>query len=195
VIFEDDYDSEYRYSGRPIPALQGLDRAGVVIFAGSFTNVLFPALRLGYVVVPESMVEIFAAAESVSTHHPPLIDQAILCDFIREGHFARHVRRMRELYAERLAVLVEAARARLGGLLEISNIEAGLRTVGWLQGGISAELAAQAAANRDVEVVPLSRYAYGRTKRNGLVLGFAAVDAKELRRGVEDLARALEGCR
>jgi GntR family transcriptional regulator / MocR family aminotransferase len=194
MIFEDDYDSEYRYSGRPIPALQGLDRAGVVIFAGSFTNVLFPALRLGYVVVPENMVEIFAAAESVSTHHPPLIDQAILCDFIREGHFARHVRRMRELYAERLGVLVQAARARLRGLLEIIDVEAGLRTVGWLQRGISAERAAQAAAARDVEVVPLSRYAYGRTKRNGLVLGFAAVDAKELRRGVEELARALEGC-
>jgi GntR family transcriptional regulator/MocR family aminotransferase len=172
-----------------------LDRAGVVIFAGSFTNVLFPALRLGYVVVPHSMVNLFAAAGSVSTHHPPLIDQAILCDFIREGHFARHVRRMRELYAERLAVLIEAARARLGGLLEIIDVEAGLRTVGWLQRGISAELAAQAAAARDVEVVPLSRYAYGRIRRNGLVLGFAAVDGKELRRGVEELAKALEGYR
>ncbi len=80
--------------------------SAVVIFAGSFTDVLFPALRLAYLVVPSDMVDIFAAAESVSTHHPPLIDQAILCDFIREGHFARHVRRMRELYAERLSVLV-----------------------------------------------------------------------------------------
>jgi len=195
VIFEDDYDSEYRYSGRPIPALQGLDRAAVVIFAGSFTNVLFPSLRLGYVVVPPGMVEVFAAAGSVSTHHPPLIDQSILCDFIREGHFARHVRRMRELYARRLSVLVEAARARLGGLLEIADVEAGLRTVGWLQAGISAERAARAAAERNVEVFPLSRYAYGRTKPNGLVLGFAAVDEKELRRGVEDLARALESCK
>ena len=192
IIFEDDYDSEYRYSGRPIPALQGLDRAAVVIFAGSFTDVLFPALRLAYLVVPSDMVDIFAAAESVSTHHPPLIDQAILCDFIREGHFARHVRRMRELYAERLAVLVESAHERLAGLLEIPVVEAGLRTVGWLQGGILAEQAAQAAAKYDVEVIPLSRYAYGRSRRNGLVLGFAAVDARELRRGVEQLARALE---
>ena len=195
VIFEDDYDSEYRYSGRPVPALQGLDRGGVVIFAGSFTNVLFPALRLGYVVVPHNMVDIFAAAESVSTHHPPLIEQAILCDFIREGHFARHVRRMRELYAERLGVLIEASRAQLKGLLELINIEAGLRTVGWLQGKISDERAAQAAAERDVEVVPLSRYAYGRINRQGLVLGFAAVDARELKRGVQDLAQALESCR
>jgi len=192
VIFEDDYDSEYRYSGRPIPALQGLDRAGVVIFAGSFSDVLFPALRLGYLVAPADMVDIFAAAESVSTHHPPLIDQAILCDFISQGHFARHVRRMRELYAERLSVLIESAQQRLAGLLEIPDVEAGLRTVGWLQGGVSAEQAAQAAAQHDVEVVPLSRYAYGRSKRNGLVLGFAAVDKRELKRGVEGLARALE---
>jgi GntR family transcriptional regulator/MocR family aminotransferase len=195
IIFEDDYDSEYRYSGRPVPALQGLDRAAVVIFAGSFTDVLFPALRLAYLVVPSDMVDIFAAAESVSTHHPPLIDQAILCDFIREGHFARHVRRMRELYSERLGVLLESARLHLAGLLEIPAVEAGLRTVGWLQNGILAEAAAQAAAKYEVEVMPLSRYAYGRAKSNGIVLGFAAVDAPELRRGVEQLARALEECR
>ena len=192
IIFEDDYDSEYRYSGRPIPALQGLDKSSVVIFAGSFSLVLFPSLRLGYVVVPPDMVDIFAAAASVSTHHPPLIDQAILCDFIREGHFARHVRRMRQLYAERLSVLIRSARARLGGLLEIGDVEAGLRTVGWLRHGISAERVAEAAAKHDVEVVPLSRYGYGRSPRNGLVLGFAAVDARELRRGVEGLARVLE---
>ena len=191
VIFEDDYDSEYRYSGRPVPALQGLDRAGVVIYAGSFTDALFPSLRLGYLVAPPDMVDIFGAAGSVSTHHPPLIDQAILCDFIVEGHFARHVRKMRELYAERLGVLLSAAREQLAGLLEISDVEAGLRTVGWLQQGISAERVAKAAAERDVEVVPLGRYAYGRSRPNGLVLGFAAVDGRELRRGVTELARVL----
>ncbi len=192
VIFEDDYDSEYRYSGRPVPALQGLDRAGVVIYAGSFTDALFPALRLGYLVAPPDMVDIFGAAAAVSTHHPPLIDQAILCDFIVEGHFARHVRKMRELYAERLGVLVDAARERLAGLLEISDVEAGLRTVGWLRRGISAERVAKAAAERDVEVVPLGRYAYGRSRPNGLVLGFAAVDGRELRRGIDELATVLE---
>ena len=191
VIFEDDYDSEYRYSGRPIPALQGLDPAGVVIFAGSFSDALFPGLRLGYMVVPPTMVDLFAAAESVSTHHPPLIDQAVLCDFISEGHFARHVRRMRELYAERLGVLLEAARQHLAGLLEIPPIEAGLRTVAWLKGRTNAERAARLAAEYDVDVTPLSRYAYGRSKPNGLVLGFAAVDEQEIRRGVERLATAL----
>jgi GntR family transcriptional regulator / MocR family aminotransferase len=191
LIFEDDYDSEYRYSGRPIPAMQGLDRSGVVIFAGSFTAVLFPALRLGYLVVPEEMVDVFAAAESVSTSHPPLLDQAILCDFIAQGHFARHIRKMRELYAERLGVFLECARERLAGRLEISTVEAGLQTVGWLQRGIQAERVAELAARRNVEVVPLSRYASGRSRREGLILGFAAVDPRELRRGVQELARVL----
>ncbi len=86
LIFEDDYDSEYRYSGRPIPALQGLDRAGVVIFAGTFNLVLFPALRLAYLVVPPAMVDRFAAAQSVTMRHAPLLDQTVLCDLITEGH-------------------------------------------------------------------------------------------------------------
>jgi GntR family transcriptional regulator / MocR family aminotransferase len=192
LIFEDDYDSEYRYSGRPIPAMQGLDRSGVVIFAGSFSAVLFPALRLGYMVVPTEMVDVFAAAESVSTHHPPLLEQAVLCDFISEGHFARHIRRMRETYAERLGVLLECARERLEGALAISDIEAGLQTVGWLKGRMNAESVAARAAERDVETVPLTRYASGVSPNNGLVLGFAAVAPRELRRGVEELARALK---
>ncbi len=195
LIFEDDYDSEYRYSGRPIPALQGLDRAGSVIFAGSFNEVLFPALRLAYLIVPSGMVDRFAAAQSVSMRHAPMIDQAVLCDFITEGHFARHIRRMRELYAERLSVFLDCARRRLAGMLDIPDVEAGLQTVGWLQSGISGDRAAAAAAKYDVEVVPLSSYALRAPKRDGLILGFAAVDARELRRGVEQLARALEGCR
>ena len=191
VIFEDDYDSEYRYAGRPIPAMQGLDRSGVVVFSGSFSDVLFPALRLGYVVIPPELVEVFAAAESSSTHHPPLLEQAILADFISEGHFARHIRRMRELYAERLAAFLEAAHSRLAGVLEIPPVEAGLQTVGWLKGGLSAEQAAAAAEKHAVDVVPLSRYSLAR-RTKGLLLGFAAVDVPELRSGVERLARALE---
>jgi len=195
LIFEDDYDSEYRYLGRPIPALQGLDRAGVVIFAGSFNEVLFPALRLSYLVVPPGMVDRFAAAQSVSMRHAPLLDQAVLCDFITEGHFARHIRRMRELYAERLAVLLELSRSQLAGLLEIPSVEAGLQTVGWLAPGIRADRAAEEAAKHDVEVIPLSRYSFRRLSRQGIILGFAAVDTRELRRGVAQLARALDSCK
>src|SRR5437867_575767 len=193
LIFEDDYDSEYRYAGRPIPAMQGLDQADVVIFSGSFNEVLFPALRLAYMVVPSGMVDRFAAAQSVSLRHAPLLDQAILCDFITEGHFARHIRRMRELCAERLAVLVQTAEEQLSGLLEIPPVEAGLQTVGWLARGIQANRAAAEAAKRGVEVIPLSRYTSRRFEREGLILGFAAIDGKELTRGIEQLARTLEG--
>ncbi|MGA7914126.1 MAG: PLP-dependent aminotransferase family protein [Candidatus Acidiferrales bacterium] len=192
LIFEDDYDSEYRYSGRPVPAMQGLDRNGRVLFAGSFSKVLFPSLRLGYLVIPPDLLDRFAAAISVTSRHAPMLEQAVLCEFISEGHFGRHLRRMREVYAERLSVLLESARERLAGLLEISNIEAGLQTVGWLQGAMDGEAAAKAAAKRDVEVTPLSRYSRGKMAREGLQLGFAAVDAREIRRGVEELAIALE---
>jgi len=195
LIFEDDYDSEYRYIGRPIPALQGLDQSGRVIFAGSFNAVLFPALRLGYLVVPPGMVDVFAAAASASTHHPPLLEQAVLCDFIAEGHFARHIRRMRELYAERLDVLLDAAQAHLRGLMEISGVEAGLQTVGRIRTGACADDISQQLVQRDVELTPLRRYAWGRVPKDAVILGFAAVDARELRRGVEELARVLEKSR
>ena len=107
MIFEDDYDSEYRYSGRPFPALQGLGKSELVLYAGSFSKVLFPALRLGYVVVPAELVHYFEAMLSLTVRHVPLLEQLVLTDFIEEGHFARHVRRMREVYAERLSVLLK----------------------------------------------------------------------------------------
>jgi GntR family transcriptional regulator/MocR family aminotransferase len=193
LIFEDDYDSEYRYSGCPIPALQGFDRHGRVIFAGSFSKVLFPSLRLGYLAIPPDPLALYAATVSLTTRHSPLTEQAVLCDFIIEGHFGRHLRRLREVYAERLSVLLEAAREKLAGLLELSEIEAGLQTVGWLREGINGESTTRAAAARNVEVFPLSWYKQGKVAREGLQLGFAAVDAREIRRGGQDLAIALEG--
>ena len=192
LIFEDDYDSEFRYSGRPVPALQGLDRDGTVLFAGSFSKVLFPSLRLGYLVVPSDLLDTFAATRSVTTRHPPLMEQAVLCDFMTAGHFARHLRRMRQVYAHRLSVLLDGARQHLAGLLEVSRVEAGLQTAAWLRGGLDSESVAKAAAARGVEVVPLGRYSRGGLAREGLQLGFAAVDEVELRRGVRELARALE---
>jgi GntR family transcriptional regulator/MocR family aminotransferase len=195
VILEDDYDSEYRYSGRPVPALQGLDRHGCVLFAGSFSKVLFPSLRLGYLIVPPDLVDLVTATLSITIRHAPLIDQAVLGDFIAEGHFARHVRRMREIYAERLSVLMECVQSRLTGLLDIRGLEAGLQTAAWLTRGLDAQAAAQAASERDVEVTPLAWYTRGRRPRvigEGLHLGFAAVDVPEIRRGVRELAVALE---
>jgi GntR family transcriptional regulator / MocR family aminotransferase len=195
LILEDDYDSEFRYSGRPVPALQGLDRHGLVLFTGSFSKVLFPSLRLGYLVLPTDLIDRVSCTLSITRRHAPLMEQAVLCDFITAGHFGRHLRRMRQIYAERLSVLLQSARENLTGLLEISGIEAGLQTVGWLQRGINAESAATAAAKRNVEVIPLSIYSHDNAASTGLQLGFAAVDVKEIRRGVQDLAIALEAAR
>jgi GntR family transcriptional regulator/MocR family aminotransferase len=192
LIFEDDYDSEFRYSGRPIPALQGLDRQGLVLFAGSFSKVLFPALRIGYLVLPSDLVDSFAAAKSVLNRHAPPFEQTVLCDFMVEGHFERHLRRMREVYAERLSTLFEAARRKLAGLLQLSDVEAGLQTVGWLQRGIDSKAARRAAALRKVEVIPLRVYSRMPIERQGLQLGFAAVNPQEIKRGVHQLAVALE---
>jgi GntR family transcriptional regulator / MocR family aminotransferase len=194
LIFEDDYDSEYRYAGLPVPALQGLDRHGSVLFAGSFSKVLFPSIRLGYLVVPSDLVDHVSAMKSAASRYQPLLEQSVLCEFISEGHFGRHVRRMREVYGERLSVLLESARQRLPGLLEISDVEAGLQTTGWLYGPIDGAPAAAAAAQRHVEVNPLSRYSRTPVTREGLLLGFAAVDRREIQRGVRELAVALEQC-
>ena len=195
AILEDDYDSEFRYTGRPVPALQGLDRHGLVLFTGSFSKVLFPSLRVGFLVIPEDLIDSVSAIRSIGSRHAPLLEQAVLCDFLAEGHFGRHLRRMREIYAERSAALVTDARERLGGLLHLSDLEAGLQTAGWLAEGIDGEAAAQAAERRGVEVTPLSRYTRGKVAREGLQLGFAAVDVKEIRRGVRELAGAFEEVR
>jgi GntR family transcriptional regulator/MocR family aminotransferase len=192
MIVEDDYDSEYRYSGRPLPALQGLDRHDTVILAGSFSKVLFPSLRLGYLVVPEGLADLFGAVKSVFSRHAPLLEQAVLCDFMTAGHFGRHIRRMREVYAERLGVLLEGTRRRLEGVLDITAVEAGLQTAALLAPGLDAEAVARAAAQREVVVVPLSRYARSRLERDGLQLGFAAIDPPEIRRGVDELASVLD---
>jgi GntR family transcriptional regulator/MocR family aminotransferase len=172
--------------------MQGLDRNGLVLFAGSFSKVLFPSLRLGYLVIPPDLVNYFAAILSVTTRHAPLLEQAVLCEFITGGHFGRHLRRMREIYAERLAVLLQGARESLAGLLEISGVEAGLQTAGLLNTGVDGELVAVLAAERNINVIPLSRYSRGKIDREGLQLGFAAIDACEIRRGVRELTIAVE---
>ena len=195
LIVEDDYDSEYRYSGRPIPALQGLDDSGLVLYAGSFSKVLFPALRLGYAVIPSNLVHHYEAMQSLTSRHAPMLEQLVLTEFMTEGHFGRHLRRMREVYAERFSALLEEARVRLSGLLEVTNIQAGLQTVGWLCDGIDAESAAAAAAKHKVDTTPLNRYSHRKAVSQGLQLGFAAVEVKEIRRGVRELAIALESVR
>jgi GntR family transcriptional regulator/MocR family aminotransferase len=190
-VVEDDYDSEYRFAGRPIPALQGLDRDDCVVFLGSFSKVLFPSLRLGYLVVPPALLEPLLTLRASTDRYASTLDQAILCDFITEGHLGRHIRRMRELYRTRLAALREASTVHLTGLLEIPSIEAGLNTAARLVCGLSARQAEAAAAAGGVEAMALDRYALERRDVHGLLLGFAAFDPSQIRAGVLRLADAL----
>ena len=190
-IIEDDYDSEYRYVGRPLSALQGLDTAGRVVYVGTLSKVLFPSLRLGYLVVPPSLVDVFAGARAIADRHAPLIAQAVLSDFIEDGHFARHIRRTRMLYAERQAALLDVARRELAGRLDVPAAGAGMHLGGWLPPGIRDRAAAQAAARHGVMAPPLSTYRMRPGGRGGLMLGYAAFTPREIRDAGRRLAQAL----
>jgi GntR family transcriptional regulator/MocR family aminotransferase len=191
-IIEDDYDSEFRFEGAPLPALQSLDRASTVILIGTFSKTLFPSLRMGYVVMPPALADYCIAFQRKTEFCSLHLDQAILCDFIVEGHLGRHIRRMRNLYASRLATLAESARRYLGGLLELAPVRAGLYTAGYLQSGVSSQDAERAAAAQGVDALALDRYTFQREDPRGLLLGFAAFDEHSLRQGVIRLAEALE---
>jgi GntR family transcriptional regulator/MocR family aminotransferase len=191
-ILEDDYDSEYRYAPQPLPALQGLDTRDRVIFTGSFNKLLFPSLRLGYLVVPTSLIDAVAALRSAMGLHIPLLDQAVLCDFIADGHLFRHVRRMRRIYATRRATLVDAVVRRLNGILAPSATEAGLQLPARLLVPLASQTVATAAARNHVAVTPLAWYARRPLDVDGLVLGFAAVDEREIRTGVTRLAQTFD---
>lgn len=193
-VLEDDYDSEFRYDGRPLAALAGLDGAGAgqVIYLGTFSKVLFPALRLGYLVVPEAAVDAFVHARALAGRHAPTLEQAVLAGFIADGHFGRHIRAMRALYQERQAALVGAARAELAGLLEVAPSAAGMHLVGWLGAGTDDRAAAGRAAREGVEVRAVGAHSILATHRPGLLLGYTALDAEEIRAGARRLARALQ---
>jgi GntR family transcriptional regulator/MocR family aminotransferase len=190
-IIEDDYDSEYRYARRPLAAMQGLDHDGRVIYLGTFSKVMFPSLRIGYVVAPTDLVDAFVAARGVLSRFTPSIDQAALADFIDEGHFTRHIRRMRTLYAERQSMMVETARRELGGLLEVKPHDAGIHLVGWLREGMDDRRAQEAAARENVEAQALSAFSIKHHHRAGLMLGYAGYNEREIRVGMRRLATAL----
>jgi GntR family transcriptional regulator/MocR family aminotransferase len=190
-IVEDDYDSEFRYAGRPLAALQGLDGAGRVIYTGTFSKVLFPALRLGYLVAPKGAVDAFVAARALADRHSPALEQAIVAEFLDAGHFARHVRRMRALYAERQDALVSTAARELCGVLSVAPAEAGMHLLAWLPRGVNDRHASQKAAAAGVSAPALSQYTLTARPGPALLLGYAPYGVRKIRDGARKLAAAL----
>src|SRR5213596_40931 len=176
-IIEDDYDSEYRYDGMPIASLQGLDRNARVIYIGTFSKIMFPSLRVGYIIIPPDLVERFAATRQVLDLCPPHITQAVMADFIREGHFARHIRRMRPIYAERRRVLVGELERELGDQLEIVGDEAGMHLATFLASNRNDREIAAKAAQQSLCLSSLSSLYLGSASRRGFVLGFGNTKA------------------
>jgi GntR family transcriptional regulator/MocR family aminotransferase len=188
-IIEDDYDSEYRYDSLPIASLQGLDRAGRVVYVGTFSKVLFPALRLGYIVVPPTLVARFAAVREAMDIFPPTLPQAALADFVDQGHFGRHLRRMRRVYGERRRALVEGLARELGPALRALGSEAGIHLVASLPRGQRDKPLALAAARQGLWVMPLSSCYLAESPRQGLVLGYGGTTPAQIAAGVRRLAR------
>ncbi len=196
-IVEDDYNGELHYEGRPSAALQGFDHPGArrVIYLRTFSKTLFPSLRLGYVVLPMELVEPFTRARLVADRHSPIAEQAVLADFIAGGHFARHARNMRELYAQRQQVFLEMADRELGDLLRFRPASAGIRLVGCLPPGICDQRVASNAKQQNIVVQPLSRDHDGPSQLRGLALGYVPFHPTQLRRAMAGLAGAIRSAR
>lgn len=190
-IIEDDYDSEYRFGSRPIASLQGLDRDARVIYIGTFSKVLFPALRLGYVVVPQDLVRAFAAARDGADIFSSTLYQAVLTDFLREGHFARHIRRMRMLYMDRRRALVKAIHIEMGDRLEIVGAEAGMHLVALLPRGTNDVAVSRQAAQMGISAIPLSSCYLTAPTRSGLILGYGGANAQQIHDGIRKLGMSI----
>ena len=189
-IVEDDYDSEYRFRGRPIPAMQGLDRAGRVIYVGTFAKTLFPSLRLGFVVAPRGLVEGLQRAINATGHFTPLLLQATLADFIREGYFSTHLKRMRRLYADRQRRFVALCRQHLGRWLRVAESEAGMQVIARLAPGLDDREVADAAMRHGVDLLPLSQQYHHGPPEHGLLLGYAGLNERQTVAGIKALQAA-----
>jgi GntR family transcriptional regulator/MocR family aminotransferase len=194
-IIEDDYDSEYRYDSKPIASLQGLDHSERVIYVGTFSKVLFPALRVGYVVMPPDLMPHFIAARHAMDVGPAHMYQSVLADFLNEGHFSRHIRRMRQIYGERRDVLINCIREQLGGVLEVHGAEAGLHLTVTLPRGAKDRAICTAAALKKLWLWPLSPTYIGANARHGFILGYAGTTATEIPAGVKRLREVLDEVR
>jgi GntR family transcriptional regulator / MocR family aminotransferase len=184
-ILEDDFDSEYRYESHPIPALQGLDQNSRVIYVGTFSKVLFPSLRLAYLIVPEDLVDVFVAARWI------LVEQAALADFIQEGYLASHIRRMRSLYLERRQTMIDTIHDALSDVLEPGDTEAGMHTVGWLIPPLNDLDVSKEAAKAGFNILPVSNFCLRPIVRGGLLLGYAGFRPTTIRKAMLDVAQII----
>ncbi len=192
-IVEDDYDSEFRYSGRPLASLQGLDDNDRVIYVGTYSKALFPGLRMGYAVVPRALVDAFAGARFLMDRHPPSLSQVVLSEFMRQGHYASHIRRTRLVYREARDVLVDQLKKKIGQNIIVESPDQGRHLVAYLHGGVSDTSIERAARENRLTVRAISRLYRKAPPRSGLMLGFAGFSRSVITRGVSVLAEIIRG--
>jgi GntR family transcriptional regulator / MocR family aminotransferase len=192
-VLEDDYDSEFHYDGRPIAAVQSLDRSGRVVYVGTFSKVLFPSLRLGYMVVPRSLVPALAAIRWLTDCHSPNFEQEVLSDFMTEGHFERHLRRSRARNASLRDAFLAAFHELFGDRVVITGANAGIHMVAWLRGVPASHLPElrKRAAKRGVGVYPVGPYYLRPPREAGLLVGYGSLNERDIRAGVRILAEVL----
>jgi GntR family transcriptional regulator/MocR family aminotransferase len=195
-VIEDDYDSEYRYTGPPLASLQGLDRADCTVYVGTLSKVLFPGLRLGYMVAPLALVDPLVRAKVVIDKNTAIVPQMVMADFIAGGHFARHIKRTREANAERRAALLDGIQGRLAEHLVCGPADTGLELCVHFRRKRSEAAVVEAGLAAGIELRGLSYYANPSAGkecaiRPGLLLGFAAVTPKEIQHGINVLERIL----
>jgi GntR family transcriptional regulator/MocR family aminotransferase len=191
-IFEDDFDAEFRFAGPPLPSLQGLDNSGHVIYSGTMSKILYPSLRLGYIVAPEQLVDSLVKVRSTMDQHSPAIDQATLARFITEGFFLSHVRRMRKLYSERRDFFIDQFNNLLGDRFILQIPEAGLNFVAWLKREEDFPMTKHVTLEIGVRPSPLSFFCIQAKLKPAFVFGFAAWTPSQIRESLVKLASALK---
>ncbi|WP_340617082.1 PLP-dependent aminotransferase family protein [Xenorhabdus entomophaga] len=190
-IFEDDYNSEFRYFSKPIQALQGLDQQQRVIYAGSFSKMMYPGFRLGFLVVPEKLIESFKLMKYYTDSHSGYLEQAALVQFISEGHYARHVRRIRKICYERHEALINAIKKHLPHIFKVQPTDSGIHVVCWLLNGVRESEVIKKCHQIGLGIQPLSRYCMQPYKREGVLLGYAAHTPTEIEENIKRLSSIL----